>query len=86
MVARGQADAYLRMPTKKGYVERIWDHAAGSLVASESGCFATDIAGRALDFGHGRGLEKNKGVVCAPPALHGRFIAAIEELGIGLSH
>jgi len=26
---RGQADAYLRLPTRKGYVERIWDHAAG---------------------------------------------------------
>ncbi len=25
VVARGQADAYLRLPTKKDYVERIWD-------------------------------------------------------------
>ena len=82
VVARGQADAYLRMPTKRGYVERIWDHAAGSLVASEAGCYVTDIAGHALDFSHGRGLEKNRGVICAPPALHGRIIAAIEELGL----
>lgn len=83
VVARGQADAYLRMPTRKDYVERIWDHAAGSLVAQEAGCFVTDIHGRALDFSHGRGLEKNKGVVCAPPRVHGLLIGAIERLGIG---
>ncbi len=83
VVARGQADAYLRLPTKKGYVERIWDHAAGALVAVEAGCFVTDIHGNPLDFSHGRGLEKNKGVVCAPPRVHGLLIRAIRDLGIG---
>ncbi len=39
IVARGQADTYLRLPTRKGYVERIWDHAAGSLVATEAGVY-----------------------------------------------
>ncbi len=82
VTARGQADAYLRMPTRPGYVERIWDHAAGALVATEAGCFVTDIFGRALDFSHGRGLEKNKGIVCAPPRVHGQVIGAIEALGI----
>ncbi len=83
VTGRGQADAYLRLPTRKGYVERIWDHAAGCLVASEAGCFVTDIHGKALDFTHGRGLEKNKGVVCAPPRVHGLMMGAIEALGIG---
>jgi len=84
VVARGQADAYLRMPTRKGYIERIWDHAAGSLVATEAGCAVTDIAGRALDFGHGAGLERNRGIVCAEPGLHERLIGAIRELGDAL--
>jgi 3'(2'), 5'-bisphosphate nucleotidase len=83
VVGRGQADAYLRLPTRKSYVERIWDHAAGSLVATEAGCFVTDIFGRALDFTQGRGLENNKGIVCAPPRVHGLLIGAIEKLGIG---
>ena len=83
VVARGQADAYLRLPTRKDYVERIWDHGAGSLIAAEAGCFVTDIHGRALDFSLGRGLEKNKGIVCAPPRVHGLLIGAIEDLGIG---
>lgn len=82
VVARGQADAYIRMPTKKDYVERIWDHAAGSLIAAEAGAYTTDIAGHDLDFSLGRGLEKNRGIVCAPPAVHGRILAAIRELGL----
>lgn len=83
VVARGQADAYLRLPTKKDYVERIWDHAAGSLIATQTGCAVTDILGHPLDFSHGRGLEKNKGIVCAPPSVHRRIIAAIDQLAIG---
>lgn len=83
VVARGQADAYLRLPTKKEYVERIWDHAAGALVATEAGASVTDIFGRDLDFSHGRGLSKNSGIVCAAPRVHGLMIKAIEKLGIG---
>lgn len=29
VVARGEADIYLRLPTRKGYREKIWDHAGG---------------------------------------------------------
>ncbi len=83
VVARGQADAYLRLPTRKGYVERIWDHAAGSLIATEAGCVVSDIAGNRLDFSQGIGLERNRGVICAPPGVHRKMIEAIRELGIG---
>lgn len=82
VVARGQADAYLRIPTKKDYFEYIWDHGAGSLVATESGCAATDIDGKALDFGKGRRLTVNRGILVAPPEVHGRILGAIRELGI----
>lgn len=83
VVARGQADAYLRMPTSHEYVEKIWDHAAGSLIATESGAIVTDITGNELDFSHGKRLEANRGVICAAEHLHERIINAIEELGIG---
>jgi 3'(2'), 5'-bisphosphate nucleotidase len=82
VVARGQADAYLRLPTRKPYIERIWDHAAGACIAGESGAFVTDIRGKALDFSHGRGLEENRGIVCAPPRVHGLMLRAIEAVGI----
>lgn len=83
VVARGQADAYLRLPTKKDYVEFIWDHAAGALIASEAGVAVTDVAGRALDFSQGRRLEKNRGVVAAPPALQRQVLAALAAVGVG---
>lgn len=82
VVARGQADAYLRLPTKKGYVEKIWDHAAGMLIATEAGATVTDIAGRPLDFTRGTRLEANRGIICATSAFHRRIIQAIEHLGI----
>lgn len=83
VVARGQADAYLRLPTRKDYVEKVWDHAAGSLIAIEAGAIVTDISGAALDFTHGRRLETNQGIICASAPVHGRIIEAIERLGIG---
>jgi len=82
VVARGQAEAYLRMPTRKGYVEKIWDHAAGVVIAEEAGCAVTDIRGRSLDFSQGFELVKNHGIVCAPPRVHGKLLGAIESLGL----
>jgi 3'(2'), 5'-bisphosphate nucleotidase len=82
VVARGQADIYLRMPAKKGYVEKIWDHAAGVLCATEAGVTVSDVRGKALDFGRGRTLEANLGVVAAPPELHADLIRTIAELGL----
>jgi 3'(2'), 5'-bisphosphate nucleotidase len=86
VVARGQADLYLRLPRtpkpgKAAYLEKIWDHAAGALVAHEAGAAVTDAAGNPLDFGHGRELVRNRGIVVAPPRLHGRAIAAIRASG-----
>jgi 3'(2'), 5'-bisphosphate nucleotidase len=70
------------LPTKKGYVERIWDHAAGALVATEAGCVVSDATGLPLDFKHGKGLERNRGIVCAPAGVHTRVVRAIHELGL----
>lgn len=82
VVASGAADAYLRLPTRPGYVERIWDHAAGSLVATEAGAVVTDITGNPLDFSRGRGLEENRGVVCATSGVHARLIDRIKEIDL----
>lgn len=83
VVASGAADAYLRLPTRPGYVERIWDHAAGALIATEAGAVVSDIHGNPLDFSRGRGLEGNKGVVCAVPGAHQRIIDRIREIDLG---
>lgn len=75
-VARGDADVYLRLPTRADYREKIWDHAAGALVAREAGGEVTDVEGRPLDFTRGRALEANRGVVVTNGRLHDRVIEA----------
>ena len=62
-VARGDASIYLRLPTRAGYREKIWDHAAGKFVVEQAGGVVTDVTGAPLDFGHGRRLERNRGIV-----------------------
>jgi len=79
IVARGQADIYLRMPTRRAYNELIWDHAAGALIAAESGVAVTDIEGRDLDFAQGQHLSKNRGIAAAPARVHGALIGAISR-------
>jgi 3'-phosphoadenosine 5'-phosphosulfate (PAPS) 3'-phosphatase len=83
IVARGEADIYLRLPTRADYREKIWDHAAGALIVAESGGTVTDIHGKPLEFHHGRELVANRGVVVTNGRLHDRVLEAIGELGIG---
>jgi len=83
VVARGQADAYLRLPTSKCYVEKIWDHAAGALIAAEAGAIVTDIRGLPLDFGRGATLSANAGIICAGAEYHGALLDAARRLGLG---
>ncbi len=82
-VARGEADIYLRLPTRADYREKIWDHAAGALIVSEAGGTVTDIHGNVLEFHHGRELAANRGVIVTNGRLHDRVLAAIRDLRIG---
>lgn len=76
-VARGDAQAYLRLPTRADYREKIWDHAAGDLVVREAGGRVSDIDGRPLDYSLGRTLAANRGVVACTPDLQERLLDAI---------
>ncbi len=77
VLARGDAEIYLRLPTRPGYVERIWDHAAGCAILSAAGGEITDVDGKPLDFRHGAGLERNRGVVASNGSGHDKLIEAI---------
>ena len=77
VVARGQAEIYLRIPTDYHYEEKIWDHAAGSIIAQEAGAVVTDIKGKQLDFRVGKTLKKNQGIACTIPAIHKKLLEAI---------
>ena len=76
-IARGAGDIYLRLPVRKDYQEKIWDHAAGDLIVREAGGEVTDAEGKRLDFSIGRTLAKNKGVVAAPKAVHKTVLDAV---------
>ncbi|CCM02724.1 uncharacterized protein FIBRA_04831 [Fibroporia radiculosa] len=76
-LARGDGGVYLRMPTGTGYREKIWDHAPGSVLIEEAGGVVTDSRGQPLDFGLGRTLGENFGVVAAGKEVHSKVLEAI---------
>jgi 3'(2'), 5'-bisphosphate nucleotidase len=80
VVAEGDASIYLRLPTKRDYREKIWDHAAGMLVVEEAGGRVSDVEGRALDFRCGRTLAANRGVVATCGSIHDEVLAAIARV------
>jgi len=81
IVAAGRAEIYLRIPNPKNpdYREKIWDHAAGSLIVTEAGGSVTDISGKPLDFSLGRELSANSGVLATLPALKDTILAEISR-------
>jgi 3'(2'), 5'-bisphosphate nucleotidase len=79
-VARSDASIYLRLPTRKNYEEKIWDHAAGKIVVESAGGRVTDVSGAPLDFSKGRTLSGNSGVVATSGAIHDEVIEAIRRI------
>ena len=80
--ARGEADIYLRLPTRVGYREKIWDHAGGYLIVEEAGGKITDVEGKPLDFTRGAELSENRGVVATNGRVHDEVITALREVGV----
>ncbi|ORY06575.1 3',5'-bisphosphate nucleotidase [Basidiobolus meristosporus CBS 931.73] len=79
-ISRGDADIYLRLPTRADYEEKIWDHASGNLLVQEAGGKVTDISGKPLDFSLGRTLKANKGVVASSASIHAEVLAAVQKV------
>ena len=79
-LSRGDGGIYLRLPATSGYVEKIWDHAPGSLLVEEAGGIITDVRGSPLNFGLGRELRGNRGVVAAGTDVHGKVLAAVKQV------
>ena len=82
LLAMGKGDIYLRIPSPStpDYVEKIWDHAAGKLVVEEAGGRVTDTDGKPLDFGRGRFLDRNRGVIATNGKLHEKALEVIVNL------
>lgn len=81
-VARGDAALYLRLPSPKSpnYREKIWDHAAGSLIVEEAGGRVTDMHGQPLDFASDYRLSHNQGVIVSNGVIHEAVLEALAEV------
>jgi len=80
-VARGEAALYLRLPSPKSphYREKIWDHAAGSLLVEEAGGRVTDMHGQPLDFASDYKMHNNRGVVVSSGEIHAAVLEALAQ-------
>lgn len=81
MVAAGMGDIYLRLVPDANFRERVWDQAAGYVIATEAGGRVTDIHGKALDWTTGRLMENNRGVLLTNRYLHDAVLKAIAKTG-----
>jgi len=81
LLAEGEAEIYLRIPNPKtpNYREKIWDHAAGSIIVEEAGGVVSDILGSKLDFSKGSKLEKNKGILSSTPYIYDEVLKVIKS-------
>ncbi len=82
VLAVGGGDLLFRLlnPGREDYKECIWDQAAGAIILEEAGGRITDLRGKALDFGQGRKLLKNTGVLASNGTFHEAALAAIAEV------
>lgn len=79
VLAKGQADIYLRLPVSESYREKIWDHAAGNILIYESGGQVGDVTSAPLNFGNGRYLT-SKGVIAGNKAVFPSLAKAVSEV------
>ena len=80
IVARGDASIYLRLPRKRDYREKAWDHAAGSIIIEEAGGRVSDLGGAPLDFSQGRHLGRHHGIVATNGHIHDEVLHACREV------
>ena len=83
VLAVGDGDLLFRLISlqKPDYVENIWDQAAGSIIVEEAGGKVSDLTGRDLDFGLGRQLTDNLGVLASNGWLHEAALEALRVVG-----
>ncbi len=80
VIAAGQAELLIRLPATQEFRDKIWDQAAGTLIIEEAGGRVTDMRGAALDFGAGRVLAGNEGVIASNGPLHGAVLDALRRV------
>ena len=77
----GGADVQVRVPRAAGLrmTMHTWDHAGAQLIFTELGGRVTDVDGKDMDFGAGRDLDNNRGVVAARGDIHGVVLGFVQD-------
>ena len=71
---------YMHIVPFHWYIEIFYqDHASGSLLVEEAGGVITNSLGEPLDFGLGRTLGENFGIVASGKDIHPKVIEAIKQ-------
>jgi len=82
LIAAGLADIYLRLAPDPAYREKLWDHAAGTLIVQEAGGRVSDLRGQPLEWTAGPRMIHNTGVLVTNRLLHDTVLSAIAKTGL----
>jgi len=76
----GGSDVQLRIPRRLTTPVYVWDHAGIQLIFTEAGGKITDLNGKDIDFGTGRELANNWGIIAAKRGVHSRVLKVVNEV------
>ncbi|KAK5662372.1 hypothetical protein OQA88_8282 [Cercophora sp. LCS_1] len=76
----GKECVQVRFPASRRPPWCLWDHAGSQLIYTESGGKITDLRGRKFDFGRGRDLAGNYGMIAADESVHGEILELVTAM------
>lgn len=76
----GGGDVHVRVPVGTTAKTYIWDHAGAQLIFTELGGRITDLDGKDIDFGAGRTLSNNRGMLIARGDTHGNILELLKKM------
>ncbi|KAI9904888.1 hypothetical protein N3K66_001417 [Trichothecium roseum] len=76
----GGGDVHVRVPVSATAKTYIWDHAGAQLIFTELGGKITDLDGKDIDFGAGRTLSNNRGMLIARGDTHGNILELLRKM------
>lgn len=76
----GKECVQVRFPASRRPPWCLWDHAGSQLIYTESGGKITDLRGRKFDFGRGRDLVGNYGMIAADESVHGQILELVTAM------
>lgn len=83
MILGGPSHVQVRIPKPRTKVTYIWDHAGAQLIYVEATAGkgkVTDLCGRPIDYGRGRKLDGNWGVITAHEEVSGRLLEIVSGI------